>query len=125
MWKKPKHDIKLEAVETQLKWEQITFEFKITGETEEIKVADGSLQAELFLDGERVVTRSPSINASSNYSVTFTALKVNTEYELVITASISQKKVELYRAKAKTLLEGTWKWSIMISSVDDFKTRQI
>ena len=46
--KKPKHDIKLEAVETQLKWEQITFEFKITGETEEIKVADGSLQAELF-----------------------------------------------------------------------------
>jgi len=120
--KEPEHEIKLEAVETQLKWEQIIFEFKITGETEDIKIADGSLQAELYLDGERVVTRSPSLNASSNYSVTFTTLKVNTEYELVVTASISQKKVELYRAKAKTLLEGGHESDpIIITSVDDFK----
>lgn len=116
------HNVTLEEVETRVKWEQIEFEFKINGETDEIKIADNSLEVSIFKNGNRVATRQPSKNASSNYWVQFTSLQVNTNYELVVTASISQKKVELIKKDVKTLLEGGSESDpILISSVQDFK----
>lgn len=118
--KKVEHNIKVEEVENTVRWQDIKVAFKITGETEEVKIADNSLVAELYKNSKLVTTRNPG-KTSTGYLVSFSSLDVNTEYEVVITASISHRKVELYRATVKTLLEGGSETDpILISSAADF-----
>ena len=115
------YGIKLVELDTIVRWENIDFTFNITGETEENKIADGSLKADLYLNGEKFSNTSPTKRSDGGYSVIFTSLAVDTEYELVITASINQRKVELLRKTIKTLLVGGKEEDpILISTVADF-----
>lgn len=99
-------EIEIKEVDVIVKWTEIEFIFNIEGEDENYEVVEGSLNTTLSTDGKAIVSRQPSLNIDDNYRVLFSALKIDTEYELVITGTVNLKKVELYKKTFKTLLDG-------------------
>lgn len=116
------HNIKVEEVEPTIKWTEIEILFSVTGEDDKNKITEGTLQGVLYKGGEVQTTRLATKTTDDKYKVLYTTLELDTEYELVITASINQKKVELFKEKYKTLLDGGDESNpLIINSVEDFK----
>ena len=120
---KPPHDIKIEEVSSDVQWTTFEYVFKVVGEDDTYKIATGSLEGTLYdVDGKKVLSRTAtSVSNSDNKKFNFTGLKYGTDYELIITASISQKKYELFKVSIKTLVDGgSIDDPIIINTVEDW-----
>lgn len=120
---KPPHDIKIEEVSSDVQWTTFEYVFKVVGEDDTYKIATGSLEGTLYdNDGKKVLSRTAtSVSNSDNKKFNFTGLKYGTDYELIITASISQKKYELFKVSIKTLIDGgSIDDPIIINTVEDW-----
>lgn len=117
-----KHNIEVEEVETIVKWSEIEYHFKVKGEDEQSKIADGSLSVTVYKEKEVIIARQPTPDSEGVYKAIFNKLELDTEYKIVVTASINQKKETLIEFKVVTLLDGGDKDNpIVINTVEDWK----